>query len=210
MKALGSFLLLVVALAAAPRDTVLWYAQPAAKWTEALPIGGGRLGAMVFGGTAEERVQFNEDTLWRGRPHDYVRAGAKENYAELKRLLLAGQSKEAEKLARDTFIGDPKRQMPYQPFGDVRLSFPGHAGATDYRRELDLAGATEQVFRQAQHNRPRHAGHRGDIGTRDQFGHLFRRRCLADPFRNAAEHGLIVDFLEGVAAQRCAVHPVLR
>ena len=141
MKFLGSLLLLVVTLAAAPRDTVLWYAQPAAKWTEALPIGGGRLGAMVFGGTAEERVQFNEDTLWRGRPRDYVRAGAKENYAELKRLLLAGQTKEAEKLARDAFVGDPKRQMPYQPFGDVRLSFPGHASATDYRRELDLAGA---------------------------------------------------------------------
>jgi len=102
MRFLGAFLLLVAALAGASRDTVLWYAQPATKWTEALPIGGGRLGAMVFGGISEERVQFNEDTLWRGRPRDYVRAGAKENYAELKRLLLAGQSREAERTrARD-------------------------------------------------------------------------------------------------------------
>jgi alpha-L-fucosidase 2 len=54
----------------------LWYARPAEKWTEALPIGNGRMGAMVFGGVFDERIQFNEDTLWKGQPHDYVRAGA--------------------------------------------------------------------------------------------------------------------------------------
>ena len=54
----------------------LWYEQPAARWEEALPIGSGRLGAMVFGGAADERIQFNEDTLWKGKPHDYVRDGA--------------------------------------------------------------------------------------------------------------------------------------
>lgn len=134
----------VPALAAAPTpspDTVLWYSQPASKWTEALPVGSGRLGAMVFGGTAQERIQFNEDTLWRGKPHDYVRAGAREQLPEIRRLLLEGKNKEAEVLARDTFIGDPKRQMPYQPFGDIGLRFPGHEAATDYRRELDLESA---------------------------------------------------------------------
>ncbi len=122
-------------------EPMLWYTQPAAKWTEALPIGSGRLGAMVFGGTTSERIQFNEDTLWRGHPHDYVRAGAGSHLAELRRLLLEGKSKAAETLARDTFIGDPKRQMPYQPFGDVRLTFRGHDAATNYRRELLLDSA---------------------------------------------------------------------
>src|SRR6185295_5590621 len=66
------------AFAVETNDTCLWYAQPAKVWNDALPIGNGRLGAMVFGGIVDERIQFNEDTLWAGRPHDYVRAGARE------------------------------------------------------------------------------------------------------------------------------------
>ncbi|MEY4916479.1 MAG: hypothetical protein RL616_392, partial [Verrucomicrobiota bacterium] len=123
----------------------LWYAQPAAKWTEALPIGNGRMGAMVFGGTGSERIQFNEDTLWRGKPHDYVRAGAGEQLAEIRRLLADGKSKEATALAKEKFLSDPVRQLPYQPFGDLRFQFPGHENATDYRRELDLDTAIASV-----------------------------------------------------------------
>ena len=124
----------------------LWYAQPAAKWTEALPIGNGRMGAMVFGGTASERIQFNEDTLWRGKPHDYVRAGAGEQLAEIRRLLGEGKTKEASALAKEKFLSDPVRQMPYQPFGDLRLTFPGHEIiATNYHRELDLDTAIASV-----------------------------------------------------------------
>lgn len=119
----------------------LWYLQPAAKWDEALPIGSGRLGAMVFGGTAEERIQFNEDTLWTGQPHDYVRAGSGEALPEVRRLLAAGDVKGAETLARAKLLSDPVRQKAYQPFGDVRLRFPGHERATNYRRELDLDAA---------------------------------------------------------------------
>ena len=77
---LSSLPLLILAFALTSKaDTnalKLWYRQPATKWTEALPIGNGRMGAMIFGGTTNERIQFNEDTLWRGAPHDYVRAGA--------------------------------------------------------------------------------------------------------------------------------------
>src|SRR6516162_11070960 len=69
----------------------LWYQQPAEKWTDALPVGNGRMGAMVFGGTARERIQFNEDTLWKGKPHDYVRDGAGEQLAEIRRLLADGK-----------------------------------------------------------------------------------------------------------------------
>src|SRR5215471_4308362 len=119
----------------------LWYNQPADKWTSALPLGNGRIGAMVFGGVPVERIQFNEDTLWKGKPHDYVRAGAHEQLAEIRRLLGEGQTKEAEKLAKEKFLSDPVRQKAYQPFGDLRLHFPGQEKMTDYRRELDLDAA---------------------------------------------------------------------
>lgn len=124
-----------------PAAPVLWYAQPAAKWEEALPVGSGRLGAMVFGGTTEERIQFNEDTLWTGQPHNYVRAGSDRVVPEVRRLLAAGQVKEAQDLARAQMLSDPVRQKAYQPFGDLRLTFPSHTAATGYRRELDLDSA---------------------------------------------------------------------
>jgi len=103
------------------------------------------MGAMVFGGTANERIQFNEDTLWRGKPHDYVRAGAGEQLAEIRRLISEGKAGEAGKLAKEKAISDPVRQLPYQPFGDLRLTFPGHENFTDYRRQLDLDSAIAAV-----------------------------------------------------------------
>lgn len=103
------------------------------------------MGAMIFGGTANERIQFNEDTLWRGKPHDYVRAGAGEQLAEIRRLIFEGQAGEAGKLAKAKAISDPVRQLPYQPFGDLHLTFPGHENVTDYRRELDLDSAMAHV-----------------------------------------------------------------
>ncbi len=119
----------------------LWYEQPAAKWEEALPVGSGRLGAMVFGGTAEERIQFNEDTLWTGKPHDYVRAGSADIVPQVRALLADGKVVEAQDLARAKMLSDPVRQKAYQPFGDIRLSFPGHEAATNYQRELNLDSA---------------------------------------------------------------------
>ena len=122
----GLFFAAAFLAAAETAKPVLWYQQPAEKWTEALPIGNGHMGAMVFGGISSERIQFNEDTLWRGAPHDYVRAGAGDQLAEIRRLIFAGQAAEAGKLAKEKAISDPVRQMPYQPFGDLRLTFPGH------------------------------------------------------------------------------------
>ena len=123
----------------------LWYRQPAAKWIEALPVGNGRLGAMVFGGVPEERIQFNEDTLWAGGPRDYAHHGAVRYLPEIRRLLFAGKQKEAQDLAAREFMSVPLRQFAYQAFGDVRLSFPGQAGMTEYRRGLDLDGAVAWV-----------------------------------------------------------------
>jgi alpha-L-fucosidase 2 len=130
---------------AARNDLTLWYSEPAQKWTEALPIGNGHMGAMVFGGTASERIQFNEDTLWSGKPHDYIRTGALEVLPEIRRLVFEGKANEAGRLAREKAISDPVRQLPYQPFGDLRLTFPGHENVTEYRRELDLDTAIATV-----------------------------------------------------------------
>ena len=123
----------------------LWYAQPAEKWTDALPIGNGRMGAMIFGGVFDERIQFNEDTLWRGQPHDYVRAGAGEQLTAIRSLLAAGNITNAITLARSNFLSDPVRQKAYQPFGDLRLHFAGAGEVTDYRRELNLDSAIARV-----------------------------------------------------------------
>lgn len=122
-------------------STRLWYEKPAEKWTEALPLGSGRLGAMVFGGTSEERIQFNEDTLWAGKPHNYVRAGSADIVPEVRALLATGKITGAQDLARAKMLSDPVRQKAYQAFGDLRLSFPGHEAAANYQRELDLDSA---------------------------------------------------------------------
>ena len=123
---------------------LLWYDRPAEKWVEALPIGNGRLGAMVFGRLDTERIQFNEDALWAGAPRDYSHPGAKDHLPAIGRLLFEGRQREAEKLAMEHFMSRPLRQMAYQPFGDLRLEF-GHEGAGDYRRALDLDSAVTSV-----------------------------------------------------------------
>jgi alpha-L-fucosidase 2 len=129
----------------ARNDLKLWYAQPASKWVEALPIGNGRLGAMVFGGMADEHLQFNEETVWTGAPHEYQHEGAVKYLPKIRQLLFDGKQKEAEELAMEQFMGVPVRQKAYQPLGDLFLSFKGHEKATDYRRELDLDSGVAKV-----------------------------------------------------------------
>ena len=138
---------------------VLWYRQPAAKWEQALPIGNGRMGAMVFGGMADERIQFNEDTLWTGRPHEYQHEGAVKFLPRIRQLLqemrqfeaegkpkeAGAKQREAEDLAGKEFMSVPLHQKAYQPFGDLRIKFPGHEAAADYRRDLDLDTAVASV-----------------------------------------------------------------
>ncbi len=124
---------------------VLWYRQPAEQWVEALPVGNGRLGAMVFGGTTSERLQLNEDTLYAGGPYDPNNPEALQALPEARRLIFEGRYKEAHDLIGDRMMAHPISQMPYQTLGDVRLEFPGHAEVRDYRRELDLETAIAKV-----------------------------------------------------------------
>ena len=116
----------------------LWYRQPAAQWIEALPVGNGRLGAMVFGGIEHERLQLNEDTLWAGGPYDPSHAAAREALPRVRRLVASGAFAEAERLIMEQVIARPPREMPYQTVGDVTITMAGGASATDYRRSLDL------------------------------------------------------------------------
>ena len=139
--------MLSAAARAADPPPRLSFTRPAAKWTEAIPLGNGRLGAMDFGGVEDERYQINESTLWGGAPHDYDNPDAAQHLDEVRSLIFAGKVAEAEKLA-DTMMGKPKLLMPYQPFCDLRLhfaGFAGQAGPTAYLRGLDLTTATSDT-----------------------------------------------------------------
>ncbi len=126
---------------------LLWYDEPAAQWIEALPVGNGRLGAMVFGRTAQERLQLNEDTVWAGGPHNNNMPTAREAIIEVRRLIFEGKFTEANALANaKVFPGkNEPHGMPYQPVGDLLLTFPGHENPAAYRRELSLDDATARV-----------------------------------------------------------------
>jgi alpha-L-fucosidase 2 len=132
--------------AAAPSEPLsLWYRQPAEKWVEALPVGNGRLGAMVFGGVNEERLQLNEDTLWAGGPYDPVNPDAKAALPEVRRLIFEGKYREADRLISAKVMAKPLRQMPYETAGDLVLTFPPQTAVEDYRRDLNLDTAITTV-----------------------------------------------------------------
>lgn len=130
---------------AAENDFTLHYDEPAKAWTEALPIGNGKLGAMVFGGLLEDRIQFNESTLYVGEPHDYSRSGASDYLGRIRELLFEGKQKEAEAMGMKNFMSNPLTQIPYQAFADVWLKFPGDGKVEGYRRSLDLDEAVAKT-----------------------------------------------------------------
>ena len=155
--------------AKSPGRLCLWYTRPAKTWTEALPVGNGYMGAMVFGGVNTERIQFNEHTVWTGQPHDYAHEGAVKALPEIRRLLQEGRAaerearkldpdlksreakdkmtlarkkqKEAEDLASKEFMSEPLHQKAYQPCGDLWLEFPAVQEVSGYRRSLNLQNA---------------------------------------------------------------------
>src|SRR5262245_9824961 len=123
----------------------LWHDRPAPQWDHAMPIGAGRLGAMIFGNTGRERIQLNEETLWSGGPRDTVNVEAMSEIGNVRRLLFEGKPREAIELADEMMMARPRRLLPYQTLGDLWLAFDGHEAAADYRRELDLASAIARV-----------------------------------------------------------------
>jgi alpha-L-fucosidase 2 len=127
------------------RSSVLWYRAPASTWNEALPIGSGRLGAMIFGGTSKERVQLNEDTVWAGEKRDRINPAAAGAIPEIRRLLASGKPAEAEAIADKAVIAVPRRMPPYQTLGDLSIEQPAAVDVAGYRRELDLRDAIARV-----------------------------------------------------------------
>jgi alpha-L-fucosidase 2 len=141
-------------------ELLLWYDEPAIQWTEALPLGNGTLGGMVFGGTSRERIQLNESKVWTGSPDTYAHPGAVEYLDDIRALLqemrvLERQEewnkarelqKEAEDLAMEKFMSIPLTLTEYQPMADLYLDFPMHIQAENYRRELDLSTGLSRVI----------------------------------------------------------------
>ncbi len=124
----------------------LWYRKPAADWNEALPIGNGRLGAMIFGGTSEEKLQLNEDSVWYGGPRDRNNEDALPHLPRIRKLIMEGRVCEAEELAAMAMSGLPEAQRHYLPLGDLLLSFSMHEEPVeDYVRELDLKDGVSRV-----------------------------------------------------------------
>ncbi|WP_207425668.1 glycoside hydrolase N-terminal domain-containing protein [Pedobacter sp. SYSU D00535] len=151
-SALFLFLLVLVAevYAQLPPDALtLWYDRPASNWNEALPIGNGKLAAMVFGGTSMDRLQLNEETIWAGEPGNNVPRNASEPINQIRRLLFDGKYQEAQALANQAFPRQAPAElnygMPYQTAGNLLLSFDGHDEVSNYRRDLDINKAIASV-----------------------------------------------------------------
>lgn len=116
----------------------LWYSSPAANWNEALPVGNGRLGAMVFGGIGSERIQLNEESVWDGHPMDRTNPDALKTLPEIRHLIFEGKNKEAEALVEAHMLGIPRHVKSFQSLGDLFLDFGDLGETSGYRRELDM------------------------------------------------------------------------
>jgi alpha-L-fucosidase 2 len=147
MKKILSFILLCFLLSASfvraqqEGKLKLWYIKPAGIWTEALPLGNGRLGAMVYGDPCNEIIQLNEATVWAGQPNRNDNPDAKEALPEVRKLIFEGRYKEAQDLVNQKFISKTSQGMPYQTVGSLKLAFPGHESYSNYYRELDIENA---------------------------------------------------------------------
>lgn len=133
-------LLLSLSFVIRANDLKLWYKQPAKTWVDALPLGNSRMGVMVYGGTAREELQLNEETVWGGSPYRNDNPEALKHLEEVRTLIFANRNADAQQLIQKTFYTG-KNGMPYQTIGSLIISSPGHEQVTDYYRDLDLERA---------------------------------------------------------------------
>ena len=143
-RLIGLCIVCACCLMAKADDLKLWYQQPAKVWTEALPLGNSRLGAMVYVGVVNEQIQLNEETVWGGGPHRNDSPKAFGVLPKVRELIFAGREKEAEKVMADNFFTG-QHGMPFQTIGSLMLEFDGHADYSNYRRDLDLERAVASV-----------------------------------------------------------------
>ena len=136
-------------LATSNSTLLLWYKHPAERWENALPVGNGRLGAMVFGRTDEEQIPLNEDTYWSGGPYSTVVKGSYRALPEIQRLIFDGQYQQAHTLFGRSLMGYPVEQQKYQALGNLVIKFPSKDPVNDYRQQLDLdTGIATTAYRQ--------------------------------------------------------------
>jgi alpha-L-fucosidase 2 len=138
LKSILIFILISSGCTGQKSNLELWYSKPAADWNEALPVGNGRLGAMVFGNPVNERIQINEESIWAGSKINNNNPEAFPHLKELQKAIFDGEYKKAEELANKYFVGTPPRVRSYQPLGDLLINYQWKAPVTDYRRSLDL------------------------------------------------------------------------
>lgn len=130
-----------LSLQATAQSYKLWYDKPALVWTDALPLGNGRLGAMVYGIPATERLQLNEETIWAGQPNKNANSHAKAALPVVQNLIWQGEYRKAQDMCTEKIMSNTNFGMPYQTFGDVYISAPGMDGYSQYYRELSLDSA---------------------------------------------------------------------
>ncbi|MDP4189828.1 MAG: glycoside hydrolase family 95 protein, partial [Bacteroidota bacterium] len=149
MRKLLCYLFLLLGLsgygkAQSQQELKLWYNRPAANWNEALPIGNGRLGAMVFGQPGKEQLQLNEESVWSGGPNSNMNPATKDAIIEVRKLLFEGKYEEATKLANEKVVSK-NNGMKYQPAGNLWIEFPGQEQVSNYSRDLDISKAIASV-----------------------------------------------------------------
>ena len=142
-------LLAFVAISCTPQveeDLKLWYDEPASIWVEALPVGNGRLGAMVFGGPERERLQLNEETVWAGQPNTNANPAVEPDAIDnIRQLIFDGKYRAAQDMVDAKIFHRTNHGMSYQSVGDLYLDFPGHEEYSDYYRDLDISEAVASV-----------------------------------------------------------------
>ena len=126
------------------QENQLWYLQPATKWTEALPVGNGRMAAMVFGDPFHERIQLNEESLWAGTRVNDINPAARSNLKNIQQLLLDEKNQEAYTLTKKFLLGIPPQIRSYQTLGDLFIDLDS-AEFRDYKRVLDISRALHTV-----------------------------------------------------------------
>ena len=138
-----TMMLLIIVLIGHAQESRIWYNRPAQTWTQALPLGNGKIGAMVYGHVAAERIQLNEESIWAGQPNTNVNPSAHDYLPQVRDLALAGKNREAQQLANDHVMPGENYNsgMPFQPFGDLYISQPLKGDYTHYRRWLSLDSA---------------------------------------------------------------------
>ena len=150
-KLLNSFVILTLACSccndnASSDDLKLWYDEPAERWVEALPVGNGRLGAMVFGDPSMEKLQLNEETVWAGQPNSNANPNIEEGALDrIRELIFDGKYRAAQDMVDQKIFYRVNHGMPYQAVGDFIMEFPGHEEYSDYYRDLDISDATASV-----------------------------------------------------------------